>query len=424
MAFRKAKIATKLVEALQPGEMIADSALPGFMVRRQKSDARIYFVRKAQRGSRHYVTIGEHGVGGWTEARARQEAQLIIAAILKGKDPSAERSHARAMPSLSEWIETYLGNQRGVLKPATLSNYESFLRNYIAPKSESGHLLPSCLGRLKLDQVIRAQVLSLHRKLGDTPRNANHILSFLSAIFAEAQAAGYLPETAPNPARRIKRYQERRRERFLDEAELVRLGEALHTAEINGSEDAYAIAAIRLLLLTGCRRDEILNARWEWIDFERGLLNLPDSKTGSKAVYLSPAALAVLSAIPRVDGNPFVIAGKKEGQRFVGLRRVWVRIRNAAKLDPTTLPNGKLEHVRLHDLRHSFASLSASGGASLLMIGKLLGHSNPATTARYSHLLDDPLRRVSESVGNRVSAAFKPAAERIAAEVVDFKARK
>jgi integrase len=178
------------------------------------------------------------------------------------------------------------------------------------------------------------------------------------------------------------------------------------------------------LLLTGCRRDEILTARWEWIDFQRALLNLPDSKTGSKAVYLSPAALEVLSILPRLDGNPFVIAGKKEAQRFVGLRRVWVRIRNAAKLAPSALANGKLEHVRLHDLRHSFASLSASGGASLLMIGKLLGHSNPATTARYSHLLDDPLRRVSESVGNRLSAAFKPAGERTAAEVVDFKARK
>jgi integrase len=424
MAFCKARITTKLVEALKPGEMVADTALPGFMVRRQKSDARVYFVRKGWRSSRHYVTIGEHGMNGWTEARARQEAQFIIAAIMKGGNPSADRNHARAMPSLSEWIESFLDNQRGVLKPATLSNYKSFLRNYIAPKDEAGRLLPSCLGRIKLDQVTRTEVLGLHRKLGDTPRNANHILSFLSAVFAEAQAAGYLPETAPNPARKIKRYQERKRERFLGEEELVHLGEALHAAEIEGSEDAHAIAAIRLLLLTGCRRDEILTARWEWIDFERGLLNLPDSKTGSKAVYLSPAALAVLSAIPRLDNNPFVIAGKKEGQRFVGLRRVWVRVRTAAKLAPSALANGKLEHVRLHDLRHSFASLSASGGASLLMIGKLLGHSNPATTARYSHLLDDPLRRVSESVGNRLSAAFKPPGERIAAEVVDFKARK
>jgi integrase len=421
MTFRKAKITTKLVEGLKSGETVADSALPGFMVRRQNSDAQVYFVRKAFRGTRHYVTIGEHGANGWTEAKARQEAQVIIAGILKGRNPSSERMRAKAMPTLSEWLDSFLGNQRSVLKPATVANYESFGRNYIAPRDDAGHLKPGCLGRLKLDHVTRAEVVSLHRKLAQTPRNANHLVSFLSAVFSEAQAAGYLPEAWANPARNIKRYAERKRERFLDEAELTRLGDALRTAESEESEAPYAIAAIRLLLLTGARRDEILSARWEWIDFQRGLLNLPDSKTGSKAVYLSPAALKVLVGLPRVQGNPFVIVGKKEAQRFVGLRRVWVRIRTAANLAPTTLPNGKLEHVRLHDLRHSFASLSAAGGASLLMIGKLLGHSNPATTARYTHLVDDPLKRVTENVGNRLSATLKP---RGTAEIVALRENK
>ena len=199
MSFRKAKITTKLVEGLKPGETVADTALTGFMVRRQKSDAQVYFVRKAYRGSRHYVTIGEHGANGWTEAKARQEAQFIIAAILKGGNPTGDRVRAKAMPTLSEWIEAFLANQRGVLKPATIANYESFLRNYIAPKDEAGHLKPGCLGRIKLDHVTRAEVLSLHRRLAQTPRNANHLLSFLSAVFAEAQAAGYLPESANKP---------------------------------------------------------------------------------------------------------------------------------------------------------------------------------------------------------------------------------
>ncbi len=417
MAFRVAKITTRLVEALQPGETVADSALPGLMVRRQKSHARIYFVRKAYRGARHYVKIGEHGTCGWTEAKARQKAQIIIGSILEGNDPSSERLAADAMPNLSAWIETYLDNQRGILKPATIATYEGFVRNHIVPKDGNGRLLPGCLGRLKVNRVTRADIQALHKRLSETPRNANHILSFLSAIFAEAQRVGYLAETAHNPARKIKRYAERKRERFLNDAELNRLGEALREAEIGRGEDPYAIAAIRLLLLTGCRRNEILTARWEWVDFERGLLNLPDSKTGKKSIHLSPASLEVLASIPRT-GNPFVIAGRKEGQRFIGLRRVWVRIRTAAELEPTTLPNGKLENVRLHDLRHSFASLSASGGASLLMIGKLLGHSNPSTTARYSHLLDDPLKRVSENVGNRLSAAFKPMAEQSARQIV------
>jgi integrase len=423
MTFRKAKITTKLVEGLKPGETVADAALQGFMVRRQQSDAQVYFVRKAFRGTRHYVTIGEHGANGWTEAKARQEAQLIIAGVLKGGNPTSERSRAKAMPTLSEWLDTFLANQRGILKPATLSNYESFARNYIAPRDEAGHLKPGCLGRLKLDHITRAEVASLHRKLAQTPRNANHLVSFLSVVFSEAQAAGYLPEAWANPARNIKRYSERKRERFLNEAELDRLGDALRVAEIEQDEDPYAIAAIRLLMVTGCRRDEILSARWEWIDFQRGLLNLPDSKTGSKSVHLSPAALEILSSIPRVEGNPFVIVGRKQGQRFVGLRRVWVRIRTAAKLAPTTLPNGKVEHVRLHDLRHSFASLSAAGGASLLMIGKLLGHASPATTARYAHLVDDPLKRVSDNVGKRLSAALKPAEPHATAEIVSLPVR-
>lgn len=140
-------------------------------------------------------------------------------------------------------------------------------------------------------------------------------------------------------------------------------------------------------------------------------------------MHLSPAARELLSSIPRVDGNPFVIVGRKEGQRFVGLRRVWVRIRKAANLAPTTLPNGKIEHVRLHDLRHSFASLSAAGGASLLMIGKLLGHSNPATTARYAHLIDDPLKRIADNVGKRLLGALNPADRPGTAEVVGFPAK-
>jgi hypothetical protein len=194
MTFRKARITTKLVEGLRPGETVADSALSGFMVRRQKSDAQVYFVRKAFRGTRHYATIGEQGANGWTEAKARQEAQLIIG-ILKGGNPTSERVRAKAMPTLSEWLDTFLANQRGFLKPATISNYESFARNYIAPRDDAGHLKPGCLGRLKLDHITRAEVASLHRKLAQTPRNANHLVSFLSAVFSEAQR----PDTCRKP---------------------------------------------------------------------------------------------------------------------------------------------------------------------------------------------------------------------------------
>lgn len=201
------------------------------------------------------------------------------------------------------------------------------------------------------------------------------------------------------PAADIKHYRLQPRQRFLTEVELARVGVVLHTAESDGSEDPYAIAALRLLILTGCRRNEILTARWSWIDLNRGVLRLPDSKTGAKVVHLSPAAVDVLERLPRIAGNPFVIVGAKTGQSWVNLRKVWVRIRDRAGLEPAVLADGRPQPARLHDLRHSFASLLASRGASLPMIGKLLGHTHPSTTARYAHLAEDPLRRLTADVG-------------------------
>ena len=206
----------------------------------------------------------------------------------------------------------------------------------------------------------------------------------------------------------MSRYRIQPRQRFLSEAEFARLGEVLLLAEAEQTEDPYAIAALRLLIFTGCRRDEILTARWDWLDWDRGLLNLADSKTGAKSIHLNPPALEVLGRLPRVQGNPYIIAGKKTGQRWVNLRKVWVRIRQKARLPAMPDQHGKPQQVRLHDLRHSYASLLASGGASLPMIGALLGHANPATTARYAHLAADPLRRLSEIAGNRAQAVLAP----------------
>jgi integrase len=309
------------------------------------------------------------------------------------------------MPTLDDFALGFLEQHAGKLKPGTLANYRSLLNTHIAPRDQRGILKPACLGRLRLDQVTHQEIAALHRQMRKTPRAANHVLAFLSSLFSEAQAANLVPEGV-NPTRRVKRYAAQPRQRFLTEIELARVGEALNEAQSDGSEDPYALAAIRLLILTGCRRDEILGARWNWVDFDRGLLNLPDSKTGAKPVHLSPAAVEVLKALPRVEDNPFIIVGKRAGQRWINLRKVWVRIRERADLQPDTLSNGKVQQVRIHDLRHSFASLLATGGASLPMIGKLLGHTNPQTTARYAHLADDPLRQLNADVGNLISAAL------------------
>jgi integrase len=186
----------------------------------------------------------------------------------------------------------------------------------------------------------------------------------------------------------------RSRERFLTPEELARLGDAL--ADV-ASIDPFAIAAIRLLILTGARLREILHAKWREVDFERGIIFLPDSKTGKKPIYLSAAALAVLADIPRLEGNPHVFPGKADGVPRGGLDRPWSAIRKAAGLDG----------LRIHDLRHSFASVGAGGGLGLPIIGKLLGHTQAATTQRYAHVAADPVRQAVETIGamNRTPGA-------------------
>ena len=400
--FRKAKITTRVVGGLSSGETVGDTDLPGYFVRRQRG-ASVYFVRKHTNGQRHFVSIGEHGREGWTERRARDQALQIIAALRQGRDPAAERISEKGMPTLAQFAEDFIRQRSATLKQGTLSNYRGLLKTHVAPRNDAGHLIRNCLGVLKLDAVSHQHVAGMHAELKATPRAANHMLAFLSSLYSEAQASGFVPE-AHNPTRRVKRYTIQARQRFLSEEEIGRVGEVLTQAEQDGSEDPYAIAAIRLLILTGCRRDEILGAHWDWIDSERGLLNLPDSKTGAKPVYLSPPALDLLRALQRVSGNPYIIVGTKEGQRWVNLRKVWVRVRQRAGLQATMLPSGKKQEVRLHDLRHSYASLLASGGASLPMIGKLLGHAQQQTTARYAHLTDDPLRRLSDDLGQRAAA--------------------
>ena len=400
--YRCARITTTAVKKLSAGDAIMDIGLAGYGVRRQ-GDACVYFVRKHVDGRRNYVTIGVQGREGWTEAKARQKALMIIAALKQGADPTSDRAKARLMPTLAEFAADFLEQQSARLKPGTIANYRGLLATHLAPRNADGTVKSGCLGRLRLNCVGAQDLASLHRSLKDRPRAANHLLAFMSSLYSGAKRKGLVPEGF-NPAVDIKHYRLQPRQRFLTEAELARFGDVLHTAELDGSEDPYAIAALRLLILTGCRRSEILTARWSWIDLSRGVLRLPDSKTGAKVVHLSPAAVDVLERLPRVAGNPFVIVGAKTGQSWVNLRKVWVRVRERAGLEPAVLADGRHQLARLHDLRHSFASLLASRGASLPMIGKLLGHSNPQTTSRYAHLTDDPLRRLVAEAGEMIAA--------------------
>jgi integrase len=250
------------------------------------------------------------------------------------------------------------------------------------------------------------------------PYAANRFLAVISKAFNWAGRRGLVPE-AHNPASRIERYRETQRERFLNTSELARLGEVLRQGEtiglpwtIDGTKpnakhapkesnrrrilDPDATAAIRLLILTGARLREILHVKWDEVDFERGAILLPASKTGKKTIYLSAAALEIIGGLPRILGNPYVFPGGIEGKPRVDLRKPWAAVARAAGL----------EGVRIHDLRHSFASFGAGASMGLPIIGKLLGHAQPATTARYAHLDADPMRRAVETIGATIGAAL------------------
>jgi integrase len=194
--------------------------------------------------------------------------------------------------------------------------------------------------------------------------------------------------------------------RFLSEVEIARLASALD-AESASSGAIYPSAAIKTLLLTGCRKSEILNLRWVDIDFEHRCLRLPDSKTGAKVVYLNAPALAILTELSRVERNPYVFVGTREGAATKAVDKVWGRVRAKAGLT----------NVRIHDLRHSYASVGAVGGFSLPIIGALLGHKHAMTTARYAHLSADPLRAANEAVGGRIAAAMADSRPELSASI-------
>ena len=285
--------------------------------------------------------------------------------------------------TVADLAERYLKEHAEVhCKPRTKEAYRWLVVKFVLPK----------LGKLAINEVEREHIAALHYQHRETPYQANRILEVVRKMFNLAEAWG-LRKDGANPCRFAQKYKEQKRERFLTEEEFRCLGQVLSEVEAEDSETLSAVTAIRLLMLTGCRLNEIQMLRWENVDLNAAELRLPDSKTGARMVPLSRAAASVLNALPRSDDNPWVIAGKKPGSHLTDLQHPWRRIRARAGLD----------NVRIHDLRHSFASRALALGESLSMIGKLLGHTQVQTTARYAHLASDSVKasgsRISDSIG-------------------------
>ena len=395
MKLEKTRISKRTVESLrvEKDTVFWDSELAGFGVRAYPSRSRYYVVQARQRGRpAKRVTVGRHGV--LTAEEARRRAAGIIARIKAGEDPSPESESARDAdsPTVREiaerWMEQHVETH---CKEKTMEMYRLVVNK---------HLLPT-LGRRPALSVHHAAVVELHHSLRSTPTMANHCVRVLSRMWSAAEARGELPE-GRNPCRGVTGYRENRRERFLGEAEFGRLGEALADWENLNGVSVYAVAAVRLLLLTGCRKNEILALEWDRVDLEAGELNLEDTKTGARTVVLSPEAVEVLEGIPRIEGNPHVIPGQVGGKRLMNLNAPWKVICERAGL----------EDLRIHDLRHSFASRALALGESLPAIGRLLGHRRVETTARYAHLGRNTVReaavRISDSIADDVLPGYVP----------------
>lgn len=421
------KLTQASVKALAPREtryVVFDDAMAGLGVRVEASGTKSYILEYRPAGggrgaSKRRIVIGRAGPGGITCDDARTAARRLLADVAHGKDPAQERSAAKREGALKEIADRWMDERVKPKRAArTATEYQAILDRHILP----------AWGKKKLRELTRPDVSKVHGSISKTaPTMANRVLAVVSSMWGWSAREG-LCAMADNPAQLIERNREEGCERFLTPEELQRLGATLREAETVGlpwpedeskprkkhsrrSEnrrtmiDARIVAAVRFLLLTGCRVSEVLRLRWADIDFGRGLLLLPVSKTGRRAVVLSGAALEILEAQPREVGSEYVFPGRDGGAR-ADIKRPWAAICAHAGLDG----------LRIHDLRHSAASFAAGAGMSLPVIGALLGHSQPATTARYAHLANDPVRAAADAIADHIEEAM-------ARNAVPFKGR-
>lgn len=406
------QITKRLVDGLKSRNaeyFVWDGSLAGFGVRVQSTGARSYVVKYRAGSGRgaptRRLTLGK--VGTLTPDEARTLAKKMLGSVAHGADPAAQRAAEKRASTLAEVAEQFLTEHVEAKRSASSAkSYRDLLERLAIPD----------LGNRKAEKITTAEIQRLHSKHGGSPYQANRLLRVLSSLFTFAGKAHIVP-VGFNPCRGIEYFPEEGRERYLSTLELAQIGEAIREAETVGlpytvdvskpkakhaPKEAnrrtvigpHAAAALRLLIFTGARLREILHLKWDEIDFERGLLLLPTSKTGKKTIVLNAPALAILTGLPR--SGEYVIAGAFPDKSRSDLKKPWKAVAKRATLTG----------VRIHDLRHTHASVGAGAGLGLPIIGKLLGHTQSATTQRYAHLDNDPLKRASEHIGSHLAAAM------------------
>lgn len=384
------KLTKRKVDALKPEgrEVFAwDSELKGFGLRIMPSGRKVYVVQyRAGRRTRRFK-IGDANV--LTPDEARREAKQILAHVSRGGDPSYDRQSRRVAPTMAGLCDRVLEEYAPLhCKPATVKDYHSITRNHIKPR----------LGAILIAEITRADIVGFHHALRDTPYVANRAVAMLSKMLNLAEDWG-LRSMGSNPARRIKKFREEERKRYLSPDEQIRLGCVLAMLEADGSETPHVIAAFRLLILTGCRLGEIRTLQWDFVTAHH--LELPDSKTGRRRIPLPREAYEILESLPRRAGNPYVILGDTEHGPIINLQKPWRRIRQLAGIPD----------VRIHDLRHTYASVAVQSGIDPFLLKEILGHKNLTTTLRYAHLADHTVQQAAGSVASRLAGALGTGAQ-------------
>lgn len=376
---RKAKLTKSIVEALSPDNEVAwDTVVPGFGARLTGAGRRTYFLKyRTKGGQQRKPKIGDHGPMTCDQARAIAREWYMEAK--SGGDPSLERTASRMGETISDLCERYHHEHSAAhKKPSSIAEERRMMDKILIPR----------FGTKKVAEIVRPDIAKLHRSLEKSPFTANRILALLSHMMTMAMKWGLRPEGV-NPCRGIPKFKEKPKERYLLPEEIDRLFAVLDGV---GADDPVIAALFRLSVMTGARRGELLNLKWSEVDLRNKRFKLLDSKTGPKIIHLSGPAAAVVQGIQPVHGNPYVFPGRIDGKPLVSVKKAWDNIRKKAGI----------QDARIHDLRHTFASIGVQNGIPLFDVGKLMGHRSLSTTARYAHLLDKNLTDAVDRIASKI----------------------
>jgi integrase len=403
---RITKLLVENSEARGTDYFLWDTDVRGFGVKISAGGKKTYVCQYRTLGGRAGRTrrffIGRHG-SPWTAEMARDEARKLLGSVAHGEDPATAKQSLKRRMTISELCDQYAAHGCPLKKASTLATDVGRIKRHIKPlignrfveditRGDVMKFLQDIAnGSTKLDEKTRRRGRSIVRGGRGT---ASRTVGLLGAIYTYAISCEIVEH---NPCRGIARFPDRKCMRFLSQEEIVRLGRALRDAAEEG-ENLKAVAIIKLLAFTGARKGEIEQLKWFEVDLDKHFLRFADSKTGQKIIPINQAAVSIIAAQRPREGNPFVFpADRSDSGFFEGMPKIWRRVRKAARL----------EDVRIHDLRHSFASVAVAGGASLPIIGALLGHKDTATTQRYAHLSADPLRAASQAVADAIAQALE-----------------